>query len=565
MRYSFFLLLFSVTGISQTDYPKSDFRSPLDIPLFLSGNFGELRSNHFHAGLDFKTQQKEGLNVYAVADGYVSRIKISNFGYGKAIYITHQNGFTTVYGHLSKANTILQNYIEAIQYREQSYEFEVFPEPTELLVLQGDVIAFSGNSGGSGGPHLHFEIRDSKTEKIINPMYFDFDTKVLDSKPPILAGLYAYPIGENAQVNGSQVPISIHASLQNDGSYITEKVVTSGKIGFGINAYDAYDFSYSKNGLFKVQTFTNGKPLFGYQFDTFSFEESKLINGLLDYPRFVETGVRIQKLFLQNPYFFSPLQYDKSNGLLDVSPNLSTSFRIEISDFKNEAVVINVPIFYGNLPLKNLKSVKKTNYFLKTKTDNNYQKDNISVFVPANSFYEDTYLNFEVNNDTLTFQDETFALQNNIAITFEDTKSSEAERKKMFIANLDNKKIKFIFTKQKGNEFIAYTKNLGKFVLSSDTIAPKIIPINIKKGSLLLKETNIKFQISDEGSGIDQINGFLNGKWVLFEYDYKIKRIVHNFRPEFLVDGKNDLKIVVSDNVGNSAIFDIYFYRKKQL
>ncbi len=565
MRLFLFLLFYSVTGFAQTDYPKTDFRSPLDIPLFLSGNFGELRSNHFHAGLDFKTQQKEGLNVYAAADGYVSRIKISNYGYGKAIYITHQNGFTTVYGHLSSANGLIQNYINEMHYKEQSYEFEVFPKETELLVKQGDIIAFSGNSGGSGGPHLHFEIRDSKTEKIINPMFFDFDSKILDSKPPVLAGLYVYPIGENAQVNGSQVPISVQASLQKDGTYVAEKIVASGKIGFGINAYDSFDLSYSKNGLFKVQTFTNGKLLFGYQFDTFSFDESKLINGLLDYPKYVESGVRIQKLFFENPYNFSPLKFDKSNGLIDVSPNLSTSFRIEISDFKNQPVVVNVPIFYGNLPVKNFKKIKKTNYFLKTKTDNNYQKNNVAVFVPANSFYEDTFLNFDVKNDTLTFQDDTFALQNSIMITFEDTKSSELDRKKMFIANVDNKKIKYIFTKQKGNEFIAYTKNLGKFMLSKDTIAPKIIPLNIKKGSLLLKETNVRFQISDEMSGIASFNGFLNGKWVLFEYDYKIKRIVHNFKPEFLVDGKNDLKIVVSDNVGNSTIFETYFYRKKQL
>lgn len=565
MRLLLFTLMLFSYSFAQTDYPKSDFRSPLDIPLLLSGNFGELRSNHFHAGLDFKTQQKEGLKVYAVADGYVSRIKISNYGYGKAIYITHTNGYSTVYGHLSKANTIIQNYIETLQYKVQSYECEVYPEPTELLVRKGDVIAFSGNSGGSGGPHLHFEVRDSKTEKTINPMLFGFDEKIIDSKPPILAGIYAYPIGENSQINGSQIPVSIFASLQSDGSYITEKIIATGKIGFGINAYDNFDFSYSKNGIFKVQTYNNGKPLFGYQFDTFSFDESKLINGLIDYSRFIKTGVRIQKLFMTNPYPFSPLQYDKSNGIIDVTPNLANSFRIEIADFKNDPIVINAPIFYGNLPSKNLRTETKTPYFLKTKTDNIYQKDNVTVSVPANSFYDDTYLKFDVKNDTLTFQDDSFALQNNVMITFVDTKSAVEDRKKMFIAAIDNNKIKYIPTRQKGNEFVAYTKNLGRFTLSQDTVAPKIISLNIKKGSLMLKDVNFKFQISDERSGIDKINGFLNGKWILFEYDYKTKRIEHQLKPEFLAEGKNELKVVVSDNVGNSAIFETYFYRKKQL
>ena len=564
MRLVLFFLLFCSVLCAQREYPKNDFISPLDIPLFLSGNFGELRSNHFHAGLDFKTQQKEGLNVFAVADGYVSRIKISNFGYGKAIYITHQNGFTTVYGHLSKANSTIQNYIETIQYREKSYEIETFPNPNELLVKQGEIIAYSGNSGGSGGPHLHFEIRDSKTENIINPMFFNFDSKILDTKTPTITSLYVYPIGENSLVNGSQLPISVGLSLQKDGSFMAEKILASGKIGFGFSAYDSFDYSYTKNGLYKVQTFANGKPFFGYQFDTFSFDESKLINGLLDYPRLIKTGVRIQKLFMINPYPFSQLNYDKNNGILDVLPNLSTAFRIEISDFKNEPIAINVPIVYVNSNPKILKKVVKAPYFLKTKIENSYEKDNISVFVPANSFYEDCNLNFDVKNDTLTFQDETFALQNSIIINFLDTISISSDREKMFIALIDDKKLKYIATKIKKNEFIAYTKNLGKFVLAKDTIAPRITPINIIKGALLLKESNIRFMISDEFSGIDKINGYLNEKWVLFEYDFKTKKIVHNFNSEFLVDGKNDLKIEVSDNVGNSTIFETYFYRKKQ-
>ena len=172
MKFSVFFLFLCSAVFAQVEYPKDYFRSPLDIPMQLSGNFGELRPNHFHAGFDLRTQQKEGLKVYAVADGYVSRIKISTFGNGKAIYINHPNGFTSVYGHLKTANGEIENYIKKTHYKEQSFEIEMFFKPDELIVKKGEIIAFSGNTGASEGPHLHFEFRDSKTEFIINPMLF---------------------------------------------------------------------------------------------------------------------------------------------------------------------------------------------------------------------------------------------------------------------------------------------------------------------------------------------------------------------------------------------------------
>jgi hypothetical protein len=201
---------------------------------------------------------------------------------------------------------------------------------------------------------------------------------------------------------------------------------------------------------------------------------------------------------------------------------------------------------------------------LKVKNDNNYNKDNVSVFVPAGSFYEDFYLNFDVKNDTLTFQDDAMPLQNNITITFEDAQLTEKEKEYSFIASIEDGKLKYNFTKRKGNEFITYTKNLGKFVLAKDSIAPKIAPINIKEGKLLNKQFSLQLSISDSFSGIKSYNGFLNGKWVLFEYDYKTKRLTHFFDKDYLNDGRNDLKVVVSDNVGNSTIFDTYFFRNKQ-
>jgi murein DD-endopeptidase MepM/ murein hydrolase activator NlpD len=557
------LFLFFFNSISaQLVYPNDYFISPLGIPLFLSGGFGELRSNHFHTGLDFKTQQKEGLNIYASADGYISRIKISSFGYGKAIYIDHPNGYTTVYGHLSKANPIIEAYLKQIHYKEKSFEIEVFPKPNELVVKKGEIIAFSGNSGGSGGPHLHFEFRDTKSEKIINPLFFGFDKLIIDTKSPIVTALVAYPIDENAVVNTSQKPTYINLALQKDGSYLAEKIRACGKIGFGISAYDMFDFSYNKNGLFKVETFLNGKSNFAYQFDTFGFDETRYVNALLDYEKFSRTGARIQKLYMKNPYNFSGIKTDDNKGLITLNANLSQNYRIEVADFNNNKIVINVPLVFDDTPPKILKTDSKTNYFLKVKNDNNYKKDNVSVFVPAGSFYEDFYLNFDVKNDTLTFQDDAMPLQNNITITFEDAQLTETERENSFIASFEDGKLKYNFTKRKGNEFITYTKNLGKFVLAKDSIAPKITPINIKEGKLLNKQFSLQLSISDSFSGIKSYNGFLNGKWVLFEYDYKTKRLTHFFDKDYLNEGRNDLKVVVSDNVGNSTIFETYFFSK---
>jgi murein DD-endopeptidase MepM/ murein hydrolase activator NlpD len=201
MKKFFIFYLFAVFAFGQNQYPKDFFRSPLDIPLQLSGNFGELRPNHFHSGFDFKTQKKEGFNVYAVANGYVSRIKVSAYGYGNALYITHKNGYVSVYGHLQRYDSTISNYVIKKQYELESFEVDLFPQKNEIMVTQGQLIALSGNTGGSEGPHLHFEIRDQKTEEIINPYYFGFDIE--DTIAPSIEGISIYPIEQNSKINGS--------------------------------------------------------------------------------------------------------------------------------------------------------------------------------------------------------------------------------------------------------------------------------------------------------------------------------------------------------------------------
>jgi murein DD-endopeptidase MepM/ murein hydrolase activator NlpD len=561
----YLLLLFVYTPIfAQDNYPKDFFRSPLDIPLQLAGNFGELRANHFHAGLDCRTQQKEGFNVYASGDGYISRIKISPYGYGKAIYIDHPNGYTTVYGHLKCGSARIEAYIKANQYKNKTSEIELFPKPGELVVTKGEVIALSGNTGGSEGPHLHFEFRDTKSEKIINPLFFGFDTIILDHKKPVITSLYVFPLDEHAVVNQSAVPIVLDVKPMEDGSYIAQKVVASGKIGFGINAYDSNDYSDGKNGVYKVETYTNGNLSFGYTFDTFAFDDSRYVNALIDYPRYRRTAQRIQKLFMKQPYHLALIRSDDHNGILDVEANSNQTFRIEASDFNGNKIVINVPIEYAAAPANTPVIPIKTNYLVPAEKDYNFEKDNFSVFIPARTFYEDEYLDFVVKGHELEFGDDNIPVHTNFLVSIEDKTIPEKERDKWFVASVTGKKLSYNPTKRKGNTFSAYTKNLGGFKLAKDTIAPKISIAKSIEGKWLTKVNAISLNIGDSLSGIKEYNGYLNGNWVLFEYDYKSKKITHKFDDDaFVQEGRNELKVVVTDNVGNSAIFETHFFRSQ--
>jgi len=562
MNFLRILLVSATIASAQNQYPKDYFRSPLDIPIQLSGNFGELRPNHFHAGFDFKTNQKEGLNVYAAADGYVSRIKISTAGYGKAIYITHANGFTTVYGHLQKATGAIQDKIIELQYAAKNYEIEAFFKPNELPVKKGDIIALSGNTGGSDGPHLHFEFRDNKTEKIINPLFFGIELK--DTRNPTVSNLLAYPIDENSIVNESKRPVLLSLSLQKDGTYLSEKVLASGKIGFGINASDTDDVSYNANGVYKTQLFSNGKPNFGYEFDQMIFDEARFVNALIDYPRYKKQHQRIQKLFMKQPYAWSNIYQNVDNGILNITPNFLSTERIEVSDYFQNKVVINIPIEFSSQKAIIQEEVKPTKYFIKAKNDANFEKDNVSVFFPAGTFYDDFYMNFEVKNNILYLHEDIVPAHTNFTITFEDAKSSEEDKKRMFIAALNGNKLSYLTTKLTGNTFTCKTKTLGQFTLAKDTVAPKITIAKSIEGKWITDKKSIQLTISDDLSGIKTYNGYLNDQWVLFEYESKTKKITHTFDNKLLLEGQNKLKVVVTDNVGNSTIFETQFFRSQK-
>ena len=562
MKFFYFLLFSCLSVSAQDQYPKDYFRSPLDIPMDLSGNFGELRTNHFHSGFDFRTQQKEGLKVYAAADGYVSRIKISTYGYGRAIYITHPNGYTTVYGHLQNPSAKIDAFVKKEQYKTQSFEVELFFKPNEIPIKKGELIGLSGNTGGSGGPHLHFEFRDSKTEKSINPYFFGFDKFMTDSKKPKISSLYVYPIDENSVANESKKSIPINLSLQKDGSYLAEKVEAKGKIGFGVQAVDLFDKTYFTFGIFKIQSFLNGNMVFNIQFDTCAFDENSYMNAYMDYYKFKTTKLKVQKLFMKTPFPLSIIQTNKTNGIVEVTPNFTSNYRIELSDYYGNKTVISVPIEYSNAESINNEALPKSKYLIKTNKDSNFEKDNWSVFFPAGTFYDDFYLDFDLKDNLLTVQNDLTPVNNAFLVTVVD--NSAINDGKTFIASVKNGKLSYNNTKRKDNTFSTYTKKLGQFTISRDTTAPKIRITKAIEGKWITSQDSVQFVISDEMSGLNTYNGYINGKWVLFEYEYKNNKITHYFDDALLIEGENVLKVVVTDNVGNSTIFETRFFRSKK-
>jgi len=563
MRLSLFTLFFCHLIVAQTQYPKNDFRPPLDIPMQLSGNFGELRPNHFHAGFDLKTNQREGLSVHAIADGYVSRIKISTFGNGKCIYITHANGYTSVYGHLQKAVGSIQDYVLKTHYKEKAYEIEMFLKPNELPVTKGQIIGLSGNTGSSEGPHLHFEIRDTKTEFVINPIFFGFDKNIKDTKKPTISSVYVYPM-DNSTVNQSKQPLLLNLALQKDGTYLANKVKANGKIGFGIVAVDFDDVSFNKNGVFNVSTFLNGNQNYNYQFNTYSFDEMRYVNALIDYGRYKKSGQRIQRLFMKTPFALSIIKTDALRGIVPVEPNLASTYRIEVSDYFGNLNTVTVPVeFDSATPIVKAEPVS-SKYFININKDTNFEKDNMSVFFPAGTFYDDFNLNFDVKNKRIYIHDDTVPVHSNFIITIKDGSYPEALRDKLFIGRFSGNSVSYNGTMRKSDSFAAKSKVLGQFGLVLDTIAPTIKIVKPIQDKWITGVKKIDFIINDSSSGIKSYNGYLNGKWVLFEYENKTKKITYTFDDAMVAEGANDLKIEVIDNVGNSAIFETHFFRSQQ-
>lgn len=302
----FIIFLFVLTGKSQSQFPQNLFDSPVDIPISLSGSFAELRSNHFHSGIDIKTGGEEGLRINACADGYVSRIRISPFGFGKALYVVHPQGYTTVYAHLQKFNSEIDRWAKSEQYKLQKFDVDLFPKPGELKVTKGQLIAFSGNSGSSQGPHLHFEIRDSKTEEPIDPLLFGFPVK--DFVRPTLNGIRIYPANNSSLIHNKNEPYEPEIAGWGPDYRIKKKdtISVSGSIYFGVNAHDLMPGSSNKNGINLIEIFIDSALFFKWEAQKFNFNETRYINSFIDYAHYQKKRHQIYN-YNQSPQ--QPIKY----------------------------------------------------------------------------------------------------------------------------------------------------------------------------------------------------------------------------------------------------------------
>ena len=542
-------------------HPQDYFSAPIDINLILSGSFAELRTNHFHSGLDIKTQGKEGFQTYASAAGYVSRIKISRYGYGKALYIKHPNGYTTVYAHLKKFSAAIEAYVKKRQYQKETFEIELFPKAGTLKVLDKQLIAYTGNTGGSGGPHLHFEIRDPQ-ERPINPLMFGFDVK--DTTPPVIYGLFGYPISENSHVGGDTKRVEIRIIKQKDGTYKSEPIIAYGEIGFGIISTDRQDLASNKNGVNNIQTSFNGQKSLEVNLNRFSFDETKHLNRYIDYEFLYNNKKRIQKLFIEKNNPLSVMNAFTNGGALKIENDTYSMYKVFVSDFKGNQSELNIPIrgvyqklsdpINRNAKLQHVSATKETVL----------QKDNVSIQILKNTFYEDVDLLFEVSNDTLKLHTALIPLQKSITINFDISKYKKEDKTRLFIGSVSRygNKLYYSPTKKRGNTLSTRTKYLGSYSLGIDSENPEIRAINFKNKSWISNNKYLKVKINDKVSGIKNYRATLNERWILMEYDTKTQLLTYDFEDQTITETENNFKIIVTDNVGNSSTFESIFYRK---
>lgn len=555
-----FLFFFSVVR-SQNEYPKDYFAPPLKIPIVLSGTFGELRNNHFHSGIDIKTQGREGIPIYAPANGYVSRIKVAQWGFGKALYINHPNGYTTVYAHLKSYAPTIQKYVKRIQYKKERYATgNLFPNPKKFPVKKGELIGFTGDTGGSGGPHLHYEIRDTKTEHIINPMLFGLMPK--DTKRPTFQKLMVYPLDDNARINNTQKKSIIPIKNIGKGIYKADNITASGYIGFGANVFDRLNGAQNKNGIYSLEMKVNGDRYYYHDLETFSFSESKYINLLIDYKHYAKYRSRLQKTHKHPQSKLSLYQDLIDNGKIYV--NSGETYKIEIiaKDFKENTSIIKI-VVNGVSNNAVFKERDTTSYKIDRTKFNKFSQNNVTVAFPKHTFYDDFYLNFSVKKGVAKIHEPTIPLHKRYTLTFNTSKLTDQQKQQVYIANISRKKYpRYVSTKKKENKVYTSTRTLGTYTLKFDSIKPTIKAINFKNKQWVSKLKTLKVKIADKGSGIKDYRATINGKWILMEYNHKRGILTYDFSDKKLTGSKHIFKLVVSDNVGNTKTISKTFFRK---
>ena len=558
-----YILLFIVSSISSLS---QEYISPFDFPLYLSGTFGELRDNHFHTGIDIKTNAEEGKNLRAIADGYISRIKVSTWGYGKVLYIVHpQTGHTSVYAHMQKFNTEIEKVIKEQQYKKESFEVNYYPKKNSLTVKQGDIIGLSGNSGGSGGPHLHFEIRDTKTEHPLNPLAFGFE--VLDDINPVLTEIKIYP-HKNSSLNGDKKNLRIPLTKLQDGIYSikNKNLNVHGSISFGISTFDRQNGSpTNKNGVYSIKMFVDEKLIHHFEADELSFSEKRFINAHIDYEEYTDNNIRFNRCYSLPYNRLSNYKVNINKGILKFTDNKKHNLRFEVCDIENNTSVVefNVQSQDTSPKFEYNDSIDILTY----DEAHTFNVSNFKVHIPAYSVYDNYYYNIDIRNkseNTLSkeyhLMDKNIPLHKEIVVSIQDT-IPEILKDKSFIAiKKEDGSFRYKGKTWKNGSLYAKTREFGIFTVVADTINPIITDYQFKNNTEINHTANISVKISDNESGISYYRGEVDGKWILMEYDFKSDLLIYQIEKEKLQKGEHTLKVIVRDRLKNETVFTKNFY-----
>ena len=545
-----FILLIS----SSISYSQSTI-SPLEIPLNLSGTFGELRNTHFHTGIDIKTKGKQGLKVRSIKNGDLVRVRVNKGGYGKSLYIKHTDGTTSVYAHLKKFSKKIETYVKMIQYKKKSYEIQDFPEAGVISFNARELIGFSGNTGGSSGPHLHFEIRSSETNNPLNPIKFGLN--IIDTIKPKVNGLYLYKVYKDGKYDFLK---KIEIKKINDGSYVASTINYTGSLGIGLSYFDRQDQSYSKNGVYSLDFNLNNNPTFNYKMDELSFNDKRHLKLLIDLEKWNLEKNKIQKLFTHPKSKYSFISNSNSYGVFTILDNESSTGSIKIIDFIGNRT--DIKLKFEGIIKDSLKNISNKNT-INPDYEYNIDLDGISVKFLKNSFYNPINLNIKSNNDTLYLGENIHPLNKSFEINFLITNNDSVTLKKGFISKINKHgKPLFLKTRKVDSLWTVKVSELGKYSLSIDTIPPIIKPLNFKKNEWVSSLKFLKLKVKDDLSGIKSVEGSINGSWVLFEHEPKNSIITYNFSDLYFPNGKHILKIKVEDLNGNESQYESVFFKK---
>lgn len=523
-------ILISSSLSTAQNYPQDYFSNPLDISLILSGTYGELRSNHFHAGIDIKTQGREGLNVRAAAAGDVVRIAVSPYGYGNALYIRHPNGYTTVYAHLQSFNDDIAKYVEEQQYAQKSFQVNLFPPAGQFSVNRGDIIAKSGNSGGSGGPHLHFEIRDSRTEEPLNPLLFGYD--IADNRTPEVRGVYVYPI--EGHINQRHERTSLNLTNPRTGEYQfrwTQRA--AGKLGFAIDVIDRLDGAWNANGPYKIEQYVNGVKTNEFRAERFSFDETRYLNAHIDYDLYDCCQTRANRMWQLPGNRLRMYRDQQDNGILEVLPDSSYQLEWRISDAAGNTTKLTGSVRYEahNAEIEDAVYDIELNHH----AANSGEFDGFVYNMSNSCLYEDVFIQTQALPETsygygpvFQFGRTGIPIQNRYEVMLPLTPVPVRYHSKAVIVSLDdegNSPDSWDGTPKihSGSAYIsADVRVMGRFTLMVDSVAPSVRVLSgITSGSSLREGAQIRLKMTDDLSGIQSYDCYIDDQWHLMSYDAK--------------------------------------------